>query len=90
MLILFLLATIFLSFWRARQYADFWPTFFIEPGFATLLLHYSYFNQAFEENLTYLNFIIDWVLPVVGSCIVAFGVGHWLAMRKLGKANKPD
>ncbi len=90
MLNIILLASIFMSYRRGRQLDDFWPTFFYEPGFAVVLLHTLFINDAFEDYLTYPDFLIGWILPVIGCCIVSFGIGHWFSMREFKKERGLD
>jgi hypothetical protein len=79
LLYLFVIATVVLSFHRGRTQQGAWATFWIEPGFLVALLHYGFFNHAFEEGTTYASFLTGWVAPVTAGCVAGYWIGRGVA-----------
>ena len=76
LLLLFVAGTIIMSYVRGRAREPFWQAFALEAGFLAAVLHVGYLT---EGTSSYAEFLIGWITPAVGACLVADGLGRWIA-----------
>jgi len=79
MLYMLIVGTIILSYVRGRDRQPFWSSLAIEAGFLVAVLHVGYLTEGISS---YIEFLIGWIMPVIGACLVADGLGRWIASRK--------